>query len=271
MTREILPLEARFEDGPARRIGLVSLASDEVASDEIRAVLAPPPVPPVGAPPFGPASPPLVIHETRIPNSDEITAATLSAMAEGLTEAASRLPNAVRYDAIAYLCTSASMLIGSEVVASRIRAACPGAAVTNPMESAVSALAALGARRIALATPYVADVTDGIARAFEAAGVEVARTGSFFVGSDTRVARISPEAQADAVASLAEGVDAVFLSCTALRTVQHVAALEAAAGVPVVTSNQAVAWRLADLAGGRPGQGAWGSLWDAPGEVRVAV
>jgi len=247
--REILTLHADFGSGAARRIGLVSLASDEVASDEIRAVLA---------------APDVAIHETRIANSDIITPESLLAMAAGLTEAASRLPGAVLYDAVGYLCTSASMLIGADGVAERIRAACPGTAVTNPMEAGLAACHALGARRIALATPYVAEVTDGIAAAFEAGGLEVVRAASFFVNSDTRVARISAAALGDAVCALSGGVDAVFLSCTALRSVHHVAAIEARAGVPLVTSNQAVAWRLARLAGLQPAPGAWGALWSAP-------
>ncbi|MDT8343953.1 MAG: aspartate/glutamate racemase family protein [Thermohalobaculum sp.] len=250
MARGIELLVPAFDAGPARRIGLVSLASDETSSDEMRAVLA---------------GPGVAIHETRIPNSDTITAESLAAMAEGLTEAASRLPGAVPYDAVAYLCTSAAMLIGSDGVAARIRAACPGAAVTNPLEAGLAACRALGARRIALATPYVAEVTEGIARAFESAGIEVARTASFFVQSDTRVARISGGALSDAVAGLADGVDAVFLSCTTLRTVHHVAAIEARAGVPLVTSNQALAWRLGALAGVAPRAGDWGALWSRAG------
>jgi maleate isomerase len=246
MTRDILPLTPAFEDGPGINIGLVSLASDEVAPGEIRDVLA---------------GPGVAVHEARIANSDTINAETLRAMADGLTEAASRLPGAIRYDAIGYLCTSASMLIGHDGVAERIREACPGAEVTNPLEAGIAACRALGAARIALATPYVADVTEGIAAAFEAAGVEVIRAASFFVPSDTRVARISAAALTDAAVGLAEGADAVFLSCTALRTVHRVAAIEARAGVPVLTSNQAVAWRLAGLAGTRPAPGTWGGLF----------
>jgi len=250
VAREIETLSTAFEAGPARRIGLVSLASDETSSDEMRAVLA---------------GPGVAIHETRIPNSDTITAESLSAMAEGLTEAASRLPGAVPYDAVAYLCTSAAMLIGSDGVAARIRAACPGAAVTNPMEAGLAACRALDARRIALATPYVAEVTERLALTFEAAGFEVARAASFFVQSDTRAARISAAALSDAVTALSPGVDAVFLSCTTLRTVHHVAAIEARAGVPLVTSNQALAWRIAALAGVAPRPGAWGALWARTG------
>lgn len=244
---EVAALPARFDAAPGARIGLVSLASDEVASDEIRAVAA---------------QPGLAIHETRIANADTISAETLTAMADGLTEAAGRLPGAGSYDAVGYLCTSASMLIGDEGVADRVRAALPGAGVTNPMQAALAACRALGAARIALVAPYVADVTLGIARRFEAGGVSVPRVGSFLVDSDARVARISADALRRGAAGLASGgeVDAVFLSCTALRTVHRIAHLEHALGRPVISSTQAVAWDLLRRAGRGPAPGDWGRL-----------
>ena len=45
-------------------------------------------------------------------------------------------------------------------------------------------------------------------------------------------------------------VEALFTSCTALRTAGLVDRLEAAIGRPVVTSNQAVAWDLLRQCGG---------------------
>jgi maleate isomerase len=47
--------------------------------------------------------------------------------------------------------------------------------------------------------------------------------------------------------------DALFISCTALRTAPIVARLEAALGLPVVTSNQALTWNMLRT-GGHPGK-----------------
>ncbi|HEY4250279.1 MAG TPA: DUF1553 domain-containing protein, partial [Roseomonas sp.] len=57
--------------------------------------------------------------------------------------------------------------------------------------------------------------------------------------------RLSAEAirdQALAAARAAPGADLCFLSCTAIRSAGVIAALEAALGMPVITSNQAMLW-----------------------------
>lgn len=254
--REIRALDAAFDPAPGRRLGLVSLASDCVASEEIRAVAG------------GPGR---EIFETRIANADAISPESLRAMETGLTEAAARLPGG-RYDAAAYLCTSASRLIGFARVAELVRAALPGAAVTNPMQAGIAAAGALGVRRIAIVTPYVAEVTEAIAGGFEEAGIAVASLASFFVASDALVARIDAASLARAAAEGATGADAVFLSCTALRTVHGLARLEAAVGRPVLSSNQAVAWDMLRHARLAPAPGPWGRLFEhAPPAATAAA
>lgn len=242
---ELRSVPAAFDAPPALRFGLVSLASDPVASDEIRTVLA------------GQGR---AVHETRIANCDRIDRASLAAMEAGLTSAAALLPIPERYDAVGYLCTSAAMVIGSDRVASLIGEAVPGARVTDPMRAAEAALARLGATRVGLVTPYVPEVTEGIAARLAAAGHAVVQAASFGVDEDSRVARISAGSIYGAIRSVAAGAEAVFVSCTALRTIGHVADWEAAAGLPVVSSNQAVAWHVLDRLGAAPARGAWGRL-----------
>lgn len=243
--REIVALGASYDPPPERRFGLVQLSSDTVSSDEIRAVVA------------GPGR---AVLETRIRNDDAISLESLAAMADGITEAADRLPGG-DYDGIAYLCTSASMVIGFAGVADRVRASRAGVTVTNPLAAAIRAVQALGVGRIGLVTPYVAEVTERIADRFEADGVRVMRVGSFFQPSDARVARIDRRSLAEAAAAVSPGAEAVFLSCTALRTVGLLSALEAQLGLAVLSSNQAVAWDLLRAAALPPAPGDWGRLF----------
>lgn len=250
--REIRALDADYSEGPALRFGLISLASDQTASDEIRGVIG-------GAD--------RAVYETRIPNSDRISTESLMAMKAGLAEAAGRLPPVRRYDGVAYLCTSASTLMGSDVVAAEIALALPGTPVTDPIRAAERALAALGIRRIALVTPYVAEVTGPMADAFERRGVTVSSVGSFMEPSDDRTARISADAIERAVCAVAGDAEAVFVSCTALATVAHVARFERTLGRPVLSSNQVVAWDLLRMAGAAPARGRWGSLLGADAEA----
>ncbi|MEM9145394.1 MAG: Asp/Glu racemase [Pseudomonadota bacterium] len=236
---------AEFDPVPRPRFGLVSLASDPVASDEIRAVLG------------GPSR---AVHETRIANSDRIDLASLGAMEAGLTAAARLLPVPEAYDAVGYLCTSASMVIGSDRVAELIEQSVPGAAVTDPMRATMRALVRLGARRIGVVTPYVPEVTQGIIARLKRDGVAVAGAVSFEVGEDSRVARISADAIRSAIEAVSGDAEAVFVSCTALRTTAHIARWEAEIGLPVVSSNQAIAWHLLDATSIAPAPGSWGRL-----------
>ena len=45
-------------------------------------------------------------------------------------------------------------------------------------------------------------------------------------------------------AAAVDGADAVFVSCTNLRTVDVIDDLEDELGIPIVTSNQALAWDM---------------------------
>ena len=57
---------------------------------------------------------------------------------------------------------------------------------------------------------------------------------------------------------MVDGAEALFISCTALRTACVIAEIEQALGCPVVSSNQATAWmclRLLDETAARPDYG----------------
>jgi maleate isomerase len=75
--------------------------------------------------------------------------------------------------------------------------------------------------------------------------------GSFNHENDNEVARISPASIREAAIDLArnDAVDAVFVSCTSLRLVEQVEALERETGKPVTSSNHAMAWHALRLAG----------------------
>jgi maleate isomerase len=53
-----------------------------------------------------------------------------------------------------------------------------------------------------------------------------------------------------AIASVTPEAQAIFLSCTNLRTLHAIAPIEAATGLPVFSSNQALAWHMSTLATG---------------------
>ena len=59
-------------------------------------------------------------------------------------------------------------------------------------------------------------------------------------------------------------VDAVFVSCTSVRLAEVAAAIEAEVGLPVTSSNHAMAWHALRLAGIQDGLPQFGKLFTLP-------
>ena len=89
--------------------------------------------------------------------------------------------------------------------------------------------------------------------------------GSFLnVNTNTEMARIPPDAIARQVqdAALGTPADICFISCTAIRSAGLIKELEASLGIPVITSNQVLAWHaLRTLRHRQPVDG-FGQLFD---------
>jgi maleate isomerase len=95
------------------------------------------------------------------------------------------------------------------------------------------------------------------------AGIETPVFGSFEVPTEATVVRISERSVREAGRSLAAGADieALFISCTNLRTLGVISPLEDALGIPVLSSNQVLAWHMLHLAGVAPPAAAPGRLF----------
>ncbi len=237
MTLEPTPLDFTTDEGFGHRarIGLIVLETDHTVEAETRQIDV-----------DG-----VAWYHSRIPMEPEVTPTTLTDMEARLPVAAGLLPTEFDFDAIGFGCTSAATLIGEDGVTSAIQSAHPEMACTNPISAAVLAFQTLGASRIAVVTPYTADVTAPVAEYFSNAGLDVSAVGSFLESSDHVVAKISPESIAAGVRTIAAAgeCDAVFISCTSLRTFSIIDDLEAEIGMPVVSSNLALTWQLLRLAG----------------------
>ena len=108
----------------------------------------------------------------------------------------------------------------------------PKIACTTPITAAFAAFQTLGLERIALLTPYRDDINRFMRGYIEARGIAVPVMGSFNEEDDRRAARIDAASIRDAALRLgrAAEVDGVFVSCTSLRLVEAVAAIEAELG-----------------------------------------
>jgi len=223
------------EDDPARpAIGLVVLQSDETMENELRHWLPPQ----------------YRLFHTRIPNDQIISSNSLQAMRDRLPDSVSLLPAQTRFRVIAYGCTSASTLIGETSVTQLVQSVYPNSAVTNPLTAVKAQLKHLNARRVAVLTPYEPEVSAALLANLEADGYQLVRTGSFNESADHRVARISAASLMAAIDQLGaeRDIDALFASCTNLRTQELIDKAGQRIGCPVISSNSALAWHIRQLA-----------------------
>jgi maleate isomerase len=153
----------------------------------------------------------------------------------------------------AYLCTSASFVAGLAGEA-RLREVMERAGARRAITTSgalLEALAALGATRVAVATPYDAELTARLAGFLEEAGHEV--TGTARLGMSGDIWRVSAATVRELVQGLPlDGVDAVVISCTNLPTYEVLPDLEQRTGLPVVSANLATMWSALRTTGALP-------------------
>lgn len=234
--RENLPFSADKGVGGRGRIGLIVLSGDLTVEHEFRTVL----------PADG-----VALYQSRIFCDTQITPQTLAAMEPRIASAVDLLVPGLALDVVGFGCTSASMVLGEEAIFARIREVRPDVACTTPITAAFAAFEQLGARRLAVLTPYRRDVNETVRSYLEGRGMEVPVLGSFNEEDDGVVGRIDVASIRRAALELGarDDVDAVFVSCTSLRLVEVAAAIEAELGKPVTSSNHALAWHCLRLAG----------------------
>ncbi|WP_420584148.1 maleate cis-trans isomerase family protein [Ruegeria sp.] len=189
------------------------------------------------------------IYVSRIPSGAEVSKDTLAQMENALPMAADLLPKARPYRVVGYGCTSASSVIGSEVVESMVQRTCDAAVVTNPLRAASACAASLGVAKFALLSPYIEEVNNPLRRAFAENGISMDVFGSFGEAEESKVVRISQQSVVDAAMKLGadSAVEAVFISCTNLRTFDAIAEIQKRLGKPVLSSNQSLAWHMREL------------------------
>ncbi len=232
-------VEAAFDAGPGARasLGLIALATDRACPGDVAAFL--------------PDDPAVEVFTQRIPMSLSANPETLGAQHAHLAEAAANLVPGSRLDVIGFGCTSAGAAIGLDRAEALIGEGRPGVPVTTALGAAGRGLRAVGATRIALLTPYV-DAAHALVEDYLAGqGFDMLVRASFHLDGDPDMNRVSPASLIETGRALAAdaGVDALFLSCTGIRTRHVIAPLEQLLGMPVLSSNQALAWEMLRVAG----------------------
>jgi maleate isomerase len=217
---------------PAGRIGVIALATDfNIEVDLYR--LYPSDV---------------QFFTSRVKNVNPLTIENLRTMAPGISMAADTILPGVELDAIIYACTSGTIAIGVDRIAELVHEVRPGVAVINPVTAALSAFQRFGAKRISILTPYTEAVNQEIAKFFTSQGHEVLTIAGFGFEDDTAMTYITPQDIRDAAIDCCDpDAELLFISCTALRASLVLDEIEQRLGIPVVSTNQALAWASLQL------------------------
>jgi len=215
------------------RIGMIDLASGLTGEEEMHAII------PEDA----------LLLTTRVMNSNTISLEKLSEMRGDLTRAAMTITPDQPLDVMIYCCTSGAIAMGEDELERLIQSVRPGVPVTNPFTAATEAFRHLGIERISFLAPYTLDVTAFMRAAFIANGFEVMHTTTYGLELDSELGQVLREdILQTALEQRLDGAQALFISCTALRVVSLIEQIEEAIGLPVITSNQALAWHALRLA-----------------------
>ncbi|MEU6488343.1 decarboxylase [Streptomyces sp. NPDC046887] len=179
-----------------------------------------------------------------------VEAGTTGRLADGMEEL--RLSGA---EAVVWASTRGAFGAGWEGAQEQVRslALAAGLPASSTAVGFAHAARAVGAKSVAVAAIYPQEAADRFGDFLQEAGLEVLATRAAGVATAAEAARWD----GDRLLELVRAADhpearAVLVPCTALRTVGHLPALEAAVGKPVLTANQVTVWeglRLAERHG----------------------
>jgi len=127
------------------------------------------------------------------------------------------------------------------------------------------ALAATGAKRLGLVTPYRDDVQARILANYDTAGIAIASERHLGISDNYAFAEEPPDRVETLIREVAaERPDAIAILCTNLRGAALVSELEAEFDIPIYDSIAVTVWKSLKLAGVDPRRvKGWGRVFDA--------
>jgi arylmalonate decarboxylase len=145
-----------------------------------------------------------------------------------------------------------------------------GLPVSTMSQAILDGLREVGAKRVAVATAYTEVVNRRLQELLADAGIDVLSLECFdlleFGGpskkSEADIIALSGSAVAKANAKEASGAEAILISCGGLRTLGVTRPLEAAHGIPVVSSATAAFWAAMRLVGDNGHLTGYGQLFE---------
>lgn len=151
---------------------------------------------------------------------------------------------------VAYACTSGSFVggVAGEALLRKAMVQAGAKEAVTTSGALLDALRQLGIKKLAIATPYNEELTKFLVDFLELSGFEVVKAG--YLNSEQDIMHIGY----DAVRNMAEIVnttdaEAIFFSCTNLRTFDIITELEDKYQKPILSANQVTIWAALKAAG----------------------
>jgi maleate isomerase len=186
------------------------------------------------------------VHSTRV-HLEWVTVKELSGMAEQVEEAARLLADA-QVDIIIYGCTTGSLIKGKgyDLELERRIEKATGIPALTTAHAVLEALKARGLKRIAVATPYTAEVNEKEREFFIANGFEVVAIRGLGLLRNLEIGLQGPDVAYRLGEELMKDhpeAEGLFISCTNFRTFEVLRPLADELKKSVISSNQATLWR----------------------------
>lgn len=149
-------------------------------------------------------------------------------------------------DLVVYGCTAAGFMAGPDrdaEIAAEL-AAVTGKPVVTTASAMIAALRDIGARTIAVISPYLDIVNERLRAYLEQSGITVENLASFHAQTTDEIAAVTPaQIETLARATMRASCDALFIACSQLPTRGILGGLERDLGRPAWSSIRATAWQ----------------------------
>lgn len=144
---------------------------------------------------------------------------------------------------LAVNCTAATLLAGPDNIRQRLTST-TGLPVATTIEAVIQGCQAMDMKRIALITPYPAEVVDAEVAYLASQGITVTRSLDKPCHTPLEQASLPPSFWLGLARQLnTQGLDGVLVSCAGIQVADVIAPMEQLLSLPVVTSNQALLWQ----------------------------
>ena len=241
-------LKPKFKKKHNPRIGLITLSTDLRIEKDFNNLI------------YGKN---IDLFVNRIHCYNPLTNKTLTKMADNIINVTKEILPNEKLDCVAYGCTSGTVAVGYDSIKDKINKAKPEAKVTTPITSAVKALQKMNIKNISIFTPYTESINHSVIEYFKESGINVKALHYFNIASDIDIGKVDDNYLLEVLSNLdLNKSEALFISCTALPSLDLIKKLEKKLNKIVLSSNQTLIWEALNLIGNKKPVVGFGKIFE---------